>query len=745
MRHRVIVAHFSVALLSLPIGTLCAEPPAPGAAPVAEEGLVARWPAKAAAEDQEFDGSRFVAWSPAAKMGQGPFSVSVWVHPCDLAGGNSDYGRGIARSTRGEQVGDWLLSVHRDGRVRFCNWRRTGADADGSHLTRRPAIQPEAWFQVVATWDGKATHLFVNGVEFEHDPGTTASGWETGHDIGRSWTQADYYWAGRIDDLRVYRRALTAAEVKKAFQFRPSVSVRPLIQFAGDPKVSDALDSHIRTKLHQHHLLPAPPADDAEFCRRVTLDLAGRIPTQAETEAFLADQAPDKRQRLIDTFLGGREMPIHWSQVLSGWLMPKEGRRDPRFVGYLRNGLARNKPWDSFVRDMLLARPTGSADQYAGNFLTSRLPALKDQTIARDVARVFFGVNLRCAQCHDHPQVKQWTRARFFGLSAFFVRSYEFAYTNAGNEKVSAIAEKAAGELEYAGPDNTKKVVAPVFLDGKMLSEPPATKNISAPAAPPAGLPPAPAFSRRESLARVALDPGSPFVKRAIVNRVWQRLMGRALVEPVDMMHDGNPPTHPEILDLLADDFADHGFDLRRLIAVIMHSQAYARSGRWPGSGEPPNSALYAVAILKPLDADQLALSLPLATGYYDSQLRGDGHRTMAQIRPVAPWTDIVTEFDPAGEDFEPTAAQALFLLNSESVQTNLLAKSNLAQTLSALPDDHALARGAYLSILSRLPLPEETMRVRQYLHDRGSKSRAEACRELVWALVSSAEFRFNH
>jgi hypothetical protein len=221
--------------------------------------------------------------------------------------------------------------------------------------------------------------------------------------------------------------------------------------------------------------------------------------------------------------------------------------------------------------------------------------------------------------------------------------------------------------------------------------------------------------------------------------------MGRGLVEPVDMMHDGNPATHPALLDLLADDCAGHGFDLRRLIAVIVQSEAYARSSRPPGQGAAANEALYAAAILKPLDADQLALSLPLATGYYDPQLEGKAKQTMAQLRAAALWAEVLAQFDAHGDDFEPTAAQALFLLNSEYVQKNFVAGSNLAQALKGLADDTAVARRVYLTILARPPSAAETALVSRYLARRGSQAREEACRELVWALLSGPEFRFNH
>ena len=160
------------------------------------------------------------------------------------------------------------------------------------------------------------------------------------------------------------------------------------------------------------------------------------------------------------------------------------------------------------------------------------------------------------------PAVKEWTRERFYGLSAFFARTYEHAYTDAGQQTPSA--SRRSRPASWSTPTRSKKkVAAPTFLDGTGL--------VVQPKDGPA------AANRREALVRAGAGPGkSPYFKRAIVNRVWQQLMGRGLVEPVDMMHEGNPATHPELLDLLADDFASHGYDLRRLIAVIMQSQAYA-------------------------------------------------------------------------------------------------------------------------------------------------------------------------
>src|SRR5262249_47268034 len=162
-------------------------------------------------------------------------------------------------------------------------------------------------------------------------------------------------WSGAIDDLRIYRRALAAAEVVQLAQVAPAPLVEKVAKPAGDAKVSQAIDQILVARQQRNNIKHAPAADDAEFFRPVMLDLTGRIPTLEETEAFLADRAEGKRGLLIEKLLAGREMPMAWAPILSGWLMPRANRRDPFFVGYLRAGLAKNKPWDRFAREMLVA------------------------------------------------------------------------------------------------------------------------------------------------------------------------------------------------------------------------------------------------------------------------------------------------------------------------------------------------------------------------------------------------------
>lgn len=190
-----------------------------GAGAAAGAEPLVRWPTDAA--DTAFDGAGQFATFAEPKTGAGPFAVSVYVKARTLAGGNAIWGRGIARSTRDEQVGDWLLAVHPDGRVRFCNWRRAGDDPSGGHVSRDSVVTAGAWHQVVAVWDGSANHLYVDGVEARYTDAATGASWGPGHEVGRSWTMPDYSWAGEIDDLCVYDKAPSAAEVLRDFRAHP--------------------------------------------------------------------------------------------------------------------------------------------------------------------------------------------------------------------------------------------------------------------------------------------------------------------------------------------------------------------------------------------------------------------------------------------------------------------------------------------------------------------------------------------
>ncbi|MDX1948763.1 MAG: DUF1549 domain-containing protein [Pirellulaceae bacterium] len=522
-----------------------------------------------------------------------------------------------------------------------------------------------------------------------------------------------------------------------------------------DRELAGKIDAEIQAAHRQAKLTAAPRATDEELLRRIYLDLLGRIPTVAECEAYLADEASDKHHALIDRLLAHPEMPAYWKRVVNHWLnghQPRDGRPPyfEEFLAYLERSLAANKPWDQLARELLLPQ-AGNADQRgASYFLASRmqngdkLEQLDNLTTA--VASGLFGVQLQCAKCHDHPFVDDWKQDHYYGLAAFFQR-----VERQNGDGLFVLREKVDGETKFVTVRKVERTAAAMFLDGAVLDEPrpPGKGGDSKQEAKEAD-------GRRAKLIAHAIDKGSPFFRRSLVNRVWKELLGRGFVEPVDQMHAGNPPTHPAVLELLASDLADHDYELRHLLSGIMHSETYLRSSRWE-QGERPDDAQFAVAILRPLSGQQMAWSLLIATGGHET-LPAKYAKEMKSTSPAAAlppelrsrWEkdaeseQMVEKFLATGGEYEPNASQALFLTFGPQLQ-KLLAPSGkqLVAELAKLDVEGAADR-LWLQVLSRRPIDDEKSAASEYLRSSPAKHDA-AHRDLVWALLSSAEFRFNH
>jgi hypothetical protein len=518
----------------------------------------------------------------------------------------------------------------------------------------------------------------------------------------------------------------------------------------------------------------APLAPDAEFLRRVYLDLTGTIPTVADARAFLADKSPDKRARLVDRLLTSsgyaRRMAQHFDVVFM------ERRRDekvPRaaWEEYLRASFAVNKPYDRLAREVLSADGVDPRHRGRAKFYLDR--DLEPTLVTRDVGRVFLGRNLQCAQCHDHPQIDDYKQAHFHGILAFLNRSYLFPNAT---DATAVIAEKAEpGDVTFVSvfdKSKTQKSTGPKLPDGKPVAEPKVEKGKEYKVAPAKNVRPVPKFSRRELLAKLIAAPDNPAFARTAANRLWALMLGRGLVHPLDLDHSGNPPSHPELLDLLAEEFVAHKYDVRWLLREIALSKTYQLSSEIPsGLTEAPEDR-YLVAALKPLAPEQLAFAVLQATGQTDAERQGRPDaadvvfdaklppravpavaelvRTGAEVALDARLAAKAASFrgtfgGPPGEPDDPAAAtldQALFLKHGGTVRGLIAPRAgNLTHRLGALTDPRAVADELFLGVLSRLPTDEERADVAAAL--RGDKSAALA--EVVWALIASAEFRFNH
>jgi len=518
----------------------------------------------------------------------------------------------------------------------------------------------------------------------------------------------------------------------------------------------------------------APSASDAEFHRRVTLDLTGTIPTAADARAFLADQSPDKRSRLVDQLLTSpgyaRRMAQHFDVAFM------ERRRDekvPRaaWEEYLRASFAANKPYDRLVREVLSADGADPKNRGPAKFYLDR--DLEPNLVTRDVARVFLGRNIQCAQCHDHPQIDDYKQAHFHGILAFLNRSYLFPNATDAN---AVIAEKAEpGDVTFVSvfdKTKTQKSTGPKLPDGKPVAEPKLAKGQEYKVAPAKDVRPVPKFSRREMLAKLIAAPDNPAFARTAANRLWALMLGRGLVHPLDLDHSSNPPSHPELLDLLADELVAHKYDVQWLLREIALSKTYQRSSEVPAGLKEVPEDRYLVAALKPLAPEQLAFAVLQATGQTDAERHG--RRDPADVvfdaklppRAVPAIADLLRDAaeaaldaklaaraapfrgtfgGPPGEPEDPgsaTLAQALFLKHGGAVRGLIAPRAgNLTHRLGTLSDPRAIADELFLGVLSRMPTDEERADVAAAL--QGDRSAALA--EVVWALIASAEFRFNH
>lgn len=536
----------------------------------------------------------------------------------------------------------------------------------------------------------------------------------------------------------------------------------------------EAIDRLVAARWAQDKIQPAPLSDDPEFARRLYLDLVGRIPTGEEVQGFCTNPDLHKRSNLIDELLASGEFVKEWRENLNLlWMGGPAFGGNPEWRSWLEDALRHHRGWDTMARDLLRALPERPEDAGASHFLASRFaqgPSGLDLA-TRDISRFFFGVDIQCARCHKHPEVDQWKQASYWGMAAFWNRSYPLSVKGQ-----MRLAERADGEVEYSGKGKVATVAQPVFLTGEKLIEPPTKKPAPAPAAKPSApgprtetpedpadflVPPetakdktrlpVPKFSRRAKLVELAINDKTPYFKRAAVNYFWSQLLGRGLVEPRDQMHDANPPSHPELLQFLADDFAAHQFDIRYLLRGIANSRAYQLTSRWPAASPRPSERTYAAGSIRPLAIHQLALSLVTASGYRDAlqagadpAIRSDPGALRAKLEAhTAGMLATLTGNLDSGEPFQPGIREALFQANSPTF-ADFLAKGGLAARLANLTDDDERVREAFWSVLSRPPVQEESDRLKTYLHDRPTR-RLAACEQLVWALVTCAEFRFNH
>ncbi|MDB5388238.1 MAG: hypothetical protein JWM11_3884 [Planctomycetaceae bacterium] len=513
--------------------------------------------------------------------------------------------------------------------------------------------------------------------------------------------------------------------------------------------IEEVVDHYIQAKLDSEKVPAGEQAAPNILLRRLTLDLAGRIPTASEINSYLSSTEADKRVKAVDRLLASPDYAYQQRNELDLLLMEKTN--DGVWRDYLLQACQENRPWDQLFKEMFLTVDGDPAKKGALMFIKSRVRDIDDLT--NDTSKLFFGVSINCAKCHDHPLVVDWHQDHYYGMYAFFNRSYL--------NKRNQLAERNEGLVKFKTTAGVEKQAKYMFLTGSSIDEPPPPmltddqkkelakqqkEDDEKKEGPP---PPAPSFSARARMVELALKAEeNRFFSRSIVNRIWARLLGRGLVMPLDQMHSENPPSHPELIDWLARDLVTHGYDLKRLIRGIVLSQTYSRSSSWNSTESKPESKTFAVALPRPLTPRQYSLALLFAT-------RNDKNLPPDVMSPD--WANrrkdlenhsqhLANQLENPGDNFQVGVNEALFFENNQHVQNDLLndGGDRLVGMIKTIPDRNEQLKAAFLNVFSRQPDPEEATAINQYLDARADRVNV-AWQQVVWSMLTSSESRFNH
>ncbi|MEM6798524.1 MAG: DUF1549 and DUF1553 domain-containing protein [Planctomycetota bacterium] len=526
------------------------------------------------------------------------------------------------------------------------------------------------------------------------------------------------------------------------------------------------INARIRAAWEDQGLKPSPQATDGEWCRRVYLDLVGRIPNVNELREFVEDRSETKREDLVDRLLGddyleeyARNLTTVWTNLLIGRTGGANRQSLANRTGmkqYLRRSFQRNKSLDQMMEELVTAtgscRPGDDDFNGAANFLADKMAENGVQATAQ-TAKIFLGTAVQCTQCHNHP-FNEYRQNQFWEMNAFFRQTrVERQATEQNNRRVARILSRdfageggdpTKAELYYELRNGKLKVAYPVFIDGTALADRYADRGedfgdsgyLSD-------------IDRRGELAKLIRE--SPEFPRAMVNRVWAHFLGYGFTKPVDDMGPHNSPSHPELLDELATAFRESSYDLQKLIRWIVLSEPYSLSSRSTRDNEGDDPALgtkpmFTHFYLRQMTAEQLYESLLVATRADESL--GFDKREQIKQRWLAQFNTAFGN-DENGESttFNGSIPQALMMMNGDLIKRatssedgSFLYKIAWSKKLSGAEK----VRYLYLAALSRAPGRDE-LRVCNRLLATREGDMTESLQDIWWALLNSNEFIFNH
>lgn len=507
------------------------------------------------------------------------------------------------------------------------------------------------------------------------------------------------------------------------------------------PPVKNFIDQHVFANLKQIGVPPSPICDDSTFLRRVSLDIAGRLPTMEETKDFLASKAPDKRDRVIEALLNSPDYADYFANKWTALL--KNQRSDKAditanfaFHAWMRDNLLANTPYDQIVRQILASTGTIVSNPPVAWYKRVKEPT----TQLEDVAQLFLGVRMQCAQCHHHP-FEKWTQAEYYHLAAFFSQIGRKPTAIAGEDLI--FHKRGVAQTEHR---KTRVMLKPAGLGEPELDI-------------------APDDDPRLALVDWMSKKDNPFFAKSLVNRYWKHFFKRGLVEPEDDLRDTNPPTNPELFDALAKSFTDSGYDLKAVVRLITQSHTYQLSAM-PNQYNAVDLQAFSHFYPKRMTAEVLLDSIDTVTGSKtDFADLPAGTRAVSlpdnSYNKASPFLKVFGR--PEGASVcecervqSASLAQSLHLMNASDVKAKLTASGGRAEMLTKaeMPEPKRI-RELYLAAYSREPTADEVKIAETHLlkprTDSAGKpldsqrAKRNGYEDLLWALLNTKEFLYNH
>lgn len=490
------------------------------------------------------------------------------------------------------------------------------------------------------------------------------------------------------------------------------------------------IDDLVIAKLESLRLAPSKIADDATFLRRAYLDAAGVLPTSAEVENFLADPSADKRARAIDRLMARDEFVDYWAYKWSDLLMVSSRRLNSAamwaFYDWIRQSVKENKPWNQFAREIFLSSGSTRQNGALNYFVLHKDPI----DLTENATLAFLGQRIMCARCHNHP-LEKWTQTQYYEMANLFSR----VGVKNGTMGDQIIFAKASGDILHP---RLARALPPTPLDGTSL---------------PLDSP----VDRRIAFTEWLTSPGNPMFARTLVNRVWANFMGRGLVDPVDDVRASNAASNEELFEALAKDFVGHGYDVHRLIRTIMNSTVYQLSSDANATNQA-DDIYYSRHIVRRLPAEVILDAMSQVTGV-PTVFPGYPAGTRAlELPDTQVKSDFLTSFgrpprlscDAAERSSVPTVAQALAVINGDTLNKKLSApEGSIALLLKLGLSDRRILEFLYLSAFSRYPTDGERQTLGAALEaagaGKGAGQHRQALEDMVWAMLTSKEFLFDH